>query len=102
MVAVNVTFIIPRRPSFRFRSFKEFQLQLIGFLFAGALGGAILAFAVFEWNPTAILQGLAGGVFAAMLIGLMVPKMLSRRMTEALGGRDDSGAFVGAVQAQRE
>ena len=39
-------------------------------------------------NVTAILQGITGGVIAAGLIGLMVPRTLSRRMSVTLGGPD--------------
>jgi hypothetical protein len=102
VVVVNVAFIFLGGRVFGSDPAKNFRLQLVGFLFSGAVGGGILAFAVFEFNPTVILQGMAGGVVAAMLIGLMVPKMLSRGMTKALGGRDESGAFVGTVQPQVE
>ena len=64
----------------------NFMVQLVGFLMSGSIAGAVLAFALFEANATAILQGAAGGLLAAMLIGLMVPRTLSRRLTETLTG----------------
>jgi hypothetical protein len=67
-------------------SSKNFFVQLIGFLTGGALAGTVLAFALFEHDYPALLQGAAGGLVAASLIGLMVPKTLSRRMTETLTG----------------
>jgi hypothetical protein len=73
------------------RFFKEgsssgWWVQLAGFLACGALAGAALAFALFENDLTKVLQGTSGGVVAAALIALMVPRALSRRMTETLTG----------------
>jgi hypothetical protein len=48
----------------------------------------VFTFAVFEWNLWYLIQGMIGGTIAAALIGFMVPKTLSRRMTETLGGRE--------------
>jgi hypothetical protein len=67
---------------------KNFSAQLTGFLACGALSGAVFTFAVFEWNLWYLIQGMIGGTIAAALIGFMVPKTLSRRMTETLGGRE--------------
>ncbi len=53
--------------------------------------GGVLAFALFETNFTAILQGIVGGVIAAALIGLMVPATLSSRMTATLTGEAIEG-----------
>ena len=86
IAAVNILFISVGSSVFSGNASKNFVVQLMGFLFSGAIGGGILAFALFEHNIWAILQGTAGGIFAATLIGLMVPKMLSRRMTATLNG----------------
>ncbi|MBI5571596.1 MAG: hypothetical protein HY914_16765 [Desulfomonile tiedjei] len=86
VVAVNLFLIFLSRRVLGTDSSRNFYFQLIGFLTAGALAGGILAFALFETNATAILQGVAGGIVAAMLIGLMVPRTLSRRMTATLSG----------------
>jgi len=86
IAAVNILFISVGSSIFSGNASKNFVVQLTGFLFSGAIGGGILAFALFEHNIWAILQGTAGGIFAATLIGLMVPKVLSRRMTATLSG----------------
>ena len=86
IAAVNILFISVGSSIFSGNASKNFAVQLMGFLFSGAIGGGILAFALFEHNIWAILQGTAGGIFAATLIGLMVPKVLSRRMTATLSG----------------
>jgi hypothetical protein len=88
IAGVNVMFIFLGSRVFGADASKNFAIQVAGFLFAGALGGGILAFALYEHNVTAILQGITGGVIAAGLIGLMVPKTLSRRMSVTLGGPD--------------
>ena len=56
---------------------KNWRLQLIYFLFSGGIAGAVLAFAVYELQYLEIIQGFVGGVFAAFLIGVMIPKTLS-------------------------
>ncbi len=61
-------------------------IQLVVFLAGGAIAGGILAFALFEQNFALITQGVAGGLIAAALIALMVPRTLSRRMTATLTG----------------
>ena len=88
IAGVNVIFIFAGSRVFGANASKNFAIQVVGFLFSGAMAGGILAFALFELNGTAILQGITGGVIAAGLIGLMVPKMLSRRMSVTLGGPD--------------
>lgn len=65
---------------------NNYYIQLVGFLIGGALSGAILAFAVFELDAVKIGQGAVGGLIAASLIGFMVPKALSKRMTATLSG----------------
>lgn len=86
IIGVNVAFILFGARLFGESSPKNFALQLTGFVLSGALGGGVLAFALFEQNVFAILQGIAGGIVAALLIGLMVPRTLSRRLTEVLSG----------------
>ncbi|MFH1112429.1 MAG: hypothetical protein V1792_00780 [Pseudomonadota bacterium] len=86
IAGVNVIFIVLGNRLFGTDSSKNFLIQLVGFLFAGAMAGGILAFALFEQDFSAILQGIAGGVVAALLIALMVPGRLSRRMTARLSG----------------
>jgi len=86
IVAVNVTFIFAASRLFGSSSSRNFSVQLGGFLLSGAMAGGILAFALFEHNWPAIVQGIIGGAVAAALIGLMVPRSLSRRMTATLSG----------------
>jgi len=86
IAGANVMFILFGSRLFGTDPSKNFLIQLVGFLVAGALSGGILAFALFEQNTSAILQGIAGGVVAALLIALMVPRTLSRRMTATLSG----------------
>lgn len=86
IAVVNVGFILLGGRVFGTDPSKNFVIQLGGFLLSGALAGGILAFALFEQNVSAILQGIAGGIVAAALIGLMVPRTLSRRMTATLTG----------------
>ena len=56
---------------------KNWRLQLIYFLISGGIAGAVLGFSVYELQYIKIVQGFTGGVFAAFLIGIMVPKTLS-------------------------
>jgi len=86
VVVVNIAFIYLGSKMFGNDASKNFWLQLAGFLLGGAVAGGVLAFALFEQDMNAILQGIAGGIVAALLIGLMVPKTLSRRMTATLSG----------------
>lgn len=86
IAVVNVGFILLGGRVFGTDPSKNFVIQLGGFLLSGALAGGILAFALFEQDVSAILQGIAGGIVAAALIGLMVPRTLSRRMTATLTG----------------
>jgi len=55
---------------------RDWWHQLIGFVIPGAIGGAILAFCLYETAFLPIIQGTIGGIIAALLIGLMVPKRL--------------------------
>jgi len=86
IAGVNVIFIFLGSRIFSLNASKNFFLQLVGFLVSGALGGGILAFALFETDVPKILQGALGGVIAAALIGLMAPKTLSKRLTATLTG----------------
>ncbi|MFH0960598.1 MAG: hypothetical protein V1897_18070, partial [Pseudomonadota bacterium] len=86
IAGVNVFFIFLGSKIFSPDASRNFWVQLVGFLISGAMGGGILAFALFELEPTKILQGALGGIIAAALIGLMVPRMLSRRLTATLSG----------------
>ena len=56
---------------------KNWRVQLIYFLISGGIAGAVLGFSVYELQYIKIIQGFVGGVFAAFLIGVMVPKTLS-------------------------
>ncbi|MGA8833469.1 MAG: hypothetical protein ACLQT6_06460 [Desulfomonilaceae bacterium] len=86
IAGVNVTFIFLGSKVFNPNISRNFVVQLLGFLFSGGFGGGILAFALFEIDATKICQGVLGGVIAAALIGLMVPKTLSKRLTATLSG----------------
>jgi hypothetical protein len=86
VLVVNIVMIFLSSRLFGPDGSKNFTVQVAFFLVGGALAGGILAFALFENNMTAILQGIAGGITAALLIGLMVPRTLSRRMTATLSG----------------
>jgi len=83
---VSVGFIFIASRVFGKDQSRNFLIQIAGFLFSGGMGGAILAFALFEHDLGAILQGTAGGILAALLIGVMVPRVLSLRMTATLTG----------------
>ena len=56
---------------------RNWQLQLIYFLFSGGIAGAVLALSIYEFKLLQIFQGFIGGVIAALLIGVMVPKTLA-------------------------
>ncbi len=83
---VNILLLVIGSKLFRKDSPNNYYIQLVGFFIGGALSGAILAFAVFEMDFVKIGQGAIGGLIAAALIGFMVPKMLSKRMTATLSG----------------
>ena len=86
IAGVNILLLVAGSKVFNRESPNNYYIQLAGFLIGGALSGAILAFAVFELEPSKILQGAIGGVIAAALIGFMVPRSLSKRMTATLSG----------------
>ena len=56
---------------------RNWNFQLIYFLISGGIAGGVLALAVYELKILQILQGFIGGVIAALLIGIMVPKTLA-------------------------
>ena len=56
---------------------RNWRLQLVYFLIAGGISGSVLALAVYEFQLLQIVQGFIGGLIAAFLIGVMVPKTLS-------------------------
>ncbi len=56
---------------------KDWRYQLLTFVIPGALGGAILAFCLYEIDFQCIIQGAIGGIIASLLIALMVPKRLT-------------------------
>lgn len=56
---------------------KNWRYQLLGFVIPGAMGGAILAFCLYETVFHRIIQGTIGGIIASLLIALMVPKRLT-------------------------
>ncbi|MBW2038951.1 MAG: hypothetical protein JRI46_05040 [Deltaproteobacteria bacterium] len=58
---------------------RNWKIQLLGFLVSGGIYGAILSFALYEFDMIPIFQGIVGGMIAALLIGYMVPKVLSQR-----------------------
>lgn len=88
IAGVNILLLALGSRLFHRDSPNNYYIQLSGFFIAGALSGAILAFAVFEVDWARILQGAVGGLIAAALIGFMVPKTLSKRMTSTLSGSD--------------
>jgi len=89
--AASIAFIALGGRVFGHEASKNWFTQMAGFIVCGAMAGGILAFALFETNPTAIVQGIIGGIIAAVLIMLMVPRTLSRRMTATLTGEGISG-----------
>jgi len=56
---------------------RNWNFQLIYFLISGGIAGGVLALAVYELKILQIIQGFVGGVIAALLIGIMVPKTLA-------------------------
>lgn len=48
--------------------------MIISFLFAGALSGGIIAFALDMKTPREILQGVVGGIIAGFLMVMMLPR----------------------------
>lgn len=56
---------------------RNWSLQLGYFLVSGGIAGAVLAVSVYEFRWLETFQGFVGGVIAAFLIGVMVPKTLS-------------------------
>jgi hypothetical protein len=88
IAGVNLLFIFIGGRLFASNQSRNWWVQLIGFLAGGAIAGGVLSFALFELNLKAIAQGMSGGIIAALLISLMVPRSLSSRMTATLTGSD--------------
>ncbi len=88
VAAANILFITIAGKIMDPESQKNWYVQLGFFLLGGAIAGGIVAFALFEHDMTAIGQGIAGGLVAATLIAIMVPRYLSARMTATLSGPD--------------
>jgi hypothetical protein len=86
VIAANVALVALGSRFFGPDQSRNWWLQTGGFITAGGLAGGILAFALFETNPSAIIQVIVGGMIAAILIGVMVPRFLSRRLTATLSG----------------
>jgi hypothetical protein len=101
IAGVNVIFILFGAKLFNGNASRNFGVQLAGFIISGALGGGILAFALFEQNIPAILQGIAGGIVAALLIGVMIPMTLSRRLTKVLTGPDLGSESAGTLMPEK-
>lgn len=58
---------------------KNWQMQLMYFLVSGGIAGAVLSVSVYEFKFLELIQGFIGGVIAAFIIGVMVPKTLSKQ-----------------------
>ncbi|MBC8181858.1 hypothetical protein H8E88_12130 [candidate division KSB1 bacterium] len=50
------------------------MLTILSFLFAGALSGVIIAYAMDMKTPKELLQGAAGGLIAGFLMAMMLPR----------------------------
>lgn len=50
------------------------MLTLLSFLFAGAISGLIIAYALDMKSPKELLQGAIGGLIAGLLMALMLPR----------------------------
>ncbi|MDD3472970.1 MAG: hypothetical protein PHS86_09315 [Syntrophaceae bacterium] len=86
IAGVNILLLVAGSKLFNKESPNNYYIQVFGFLLGGSISGAILAFAVFEIDAVKIAQGAVGGFIAAALIGFMVPRSLSKRMTSTLSG----------------
>jgi hypothetical protein len=86
VAGVNLLFIFIGGRLFGSNHSRNWWTQLIGFLIGGAIAGGVLSFALFEMDWKSIAQGMSGGIVAALLISLMVPRSLSKRMTATLTG----------------
>ncbi len=56
---------------------RGWNVQFGAFLLTGAVAGAMLAFALYDFAWVAAAQGAFGGLIAAFLIGLMTPKAVN-------------------------
>ena len=50
------------------------MLTLLSFLFAGAISGLIIAYALDMKSPKQLIQGAIGGLIAGLLMALMLPR----------------------------
>jgi len=54
---------------------KEYVvLTFFSFLFAGAVSGVIIAYALDMKTPKELIQGAVGGLIAGLLMALMLPR----------------------------
>lgn len=88
IAVVNILFVSGVSRLFGSDSSKNWMIQTGAFIGGGGVAGGVLAFALFEQNLALILQGISGGIIAAILISLMVPRTLSRRVTASLTGSE--------------
>jgi hypothetical protein len=49
-------------------------LTILSFLFAGAISGVIIAWALDMKSPRELIQGALGGLIAGLLMALMLPR----------------------------
>jgi len=49
-------------------------LTILSFLFAGAVSGVIIAWALDMKSPRELIQGALGGLIAGLLMALMLPR----------------------------
>jgi len=88
IAVVNILFVSGVSRLISGDSSKNWMVQTGAFIGGGGVAGGVLAFALFEQNVALILQGISGGIIAAILISLMVPRTLSRRVTASLTGSE--------------
>ncbi|MEE4310826.1 MAG: hypothetical protein V2J62_03055 [candidate division KSB1 bacterium] len=50
------------------------MLTILSFLFAGAISGVIIAWALDMKSPRELIQGALGGLIAGLLMALMLPR----------------------------
>lgn len=48
--------------------------QIISFVLAGGLSGAMIAYSMDMTSPKELLQGTVGGVLAGLMMALMIPR----------------------------
>lgn len=77
VIAVNVFIITVISRFISHDSTRNWVFQLGGFCLTGALCGLVLSISLFELDGMSMVQGALGGVGAAFLIALLVPKSLT-------------------------